>query len=40
MKKLIEVLIKNYDRITKKYFFGKQEIININFQELVVLLKD
>lgn len=40
MKNSIEILIKNYDRINKKYFLGKQEIITINYQELVDLLKE
>ena len=40
MEESFEILIKNYDRINKKYFLGKQEIDTINYQELVILLKE
>lgn len=40
MEESFEILIKNYDRINKKYFLGKQEIDTINNQDLVVLLKE
>lgn len=40
MEESFKILIKNYDRINKKYFLGKQEIDTFKFQDLVVLLKE